>query len=125
MNALSHRDYQKLGAVYVKHYPDKIVIENSGGFLDRITEKNTITHPYAHRNKLIAEILQRLKHVQRTGKGVNIIFRETESMGKPYPVYRVFYDTVQLKIASATEYVDFVKFIDKEQNEKQIFRSLS
>ncbi len=32
-------------------------------------------------------------------------------MGKPYPVYRVFNDAVQLTIASATEYVDFVKFI--------------
>lgn len=125
LNALSHRDYQQLGAVYVKHYPDKIVIENPGGFLDGITEKNIITHPSAPRNKLIAETLQRLKYVQRTGQGVDIIFREMVSMGKPYPVYRVFNDAVQLTIASATEYIDFVKFIVKEQDTKQIFLSLS
>ena len=47
------------------------------------------------------------------------------SMGKPYPVYRVFNDAVQLTIASATEYADFVKFIVKEQDTKQIFLSLS
>ena len=70
LNALSHRDYQQLGAVYVKHYPDKIVIENPGGFLDGITENNIITHPSVPRNKLIAETLQRLKYVQRTGQGV-------------------------------------------------------
>lgn len=125
LNALSHRDYQQLGAVYVKHYPDKIVIENPGGFLDGITEKNIITHPSVPRNKLIAETLQRLKYVQRTGQGVDIIFREMVSMGKPYPVYRVFNDAVQLTIASATEYVDFVKFIVNEQDTKQIFLSLS
>jgi len=125
LNAVVHRDYQQLGAVYVKHYPDKIVIENPGGFLDGITEKNIITHPSVPRNKLIAETLQRLKYVQRTGQGVDIIFREMVSMGKPYPIYRVFNDAVQLTIASATEYVDFVKFIVNEQDTKQIFLSLS
>ncbi len=125
LNALSHRDYQQLGAVYVKHYPDKIVIENPGGFLDGITEKNIITHPSAPRNKLIAETLQRLKYVQRTGQGVDIIFREMVTMGKPYPVYRVFNDAVQLTIFSATEDINFVKFIVNEQDQKQIFFSLA
>lgn len=111
--------------VYVKHYPDKIVIENPGGFLDGITEKNIITHPSVPRNKLIAETLQRLKYVQRTGQGVDIIYREMVSMGKPYPVYRLFNDAVQLTIASATENVEFVKFIIKEQDTKQISLSLS
>ena len=125
LNALSHRDYQQLGAVYVKHYPDKIVIENPGGFLEGITEKNIITHPSVPRNKLIAETLQRLKYVQRTGQGVDIIFREMVSMGKPYPIYRVFNDAVQLTIDSAIEHIDFVKFIVKEQDTKQIFLSLA
>ena len=125
LNALSHRDYQQLGAVYVKHYPDKIVIENPGGFLEGITEKNIITHPSVPRNKLIAETLQRLKYVQRTGQGVDIIFKEMISMGKPYPKYRVFNDAVQLTLASSTEDIEFVKFIVKEQDREQIFLSLS
>ena len=45
LNALAHRDYQNQAAVYVKHYPDKIVIENPGGFPEGITEHNIITHP--------------------------------------------------------------------------------
>lgn len=125
LNALSHRDYQQMGAVYVKHYPDKVVIENPGGFLEGITEKNIITHPSMPRNKLIAETLQRLKYVQRTGQGVDIIFKEMISMGKPFPKYRVFNDAVQLTIASATEDIEFVKFIVKEQDTKQIFLSLA
>ena len=125
LNALSHRDYQQLGAVYVKHYPDKIVIENPGGFLEGITEKNIITHPSVPRNKLIAETLQRLKYVQRTGQGVDIIFKEMIFMGKPYPEYRVFNEAVRLTLSSATEDIEFVKFIVKEQDTEQIFLSLS
>lgn len=116
LNALSHRDYQSQGAVYVKHYPDKIVIENPGAFLDGITENNIITHPSVPRNKLIAETLQHLKYVQRTGQGVDIIFREMISSGKPFPEYKSYNDAVSLTIYSAIDDMDFVKFIANEEN---------
>lgn len=125
LNALAHRDYQSMGAVYVKHYPDKIVIENPGGFLDGITADNIITHPSAPRNKLIAETLQHLKYVQRTGQGVDIIFREMISMGKPYPEYHVFSDAVSLTLRSAIEDMSFVKFIVEEQDKNQYILSLA
>ena len=116
LNALSHRDYQSQGAVYVKHYPDKIVIENPGAFLNGITENNIITHPSVPRNKLIAETLQHLKYVQRTGQGVDIIFREMISSGKPFPEYKSYNDAVSLTIYSAIDDIDFVKFIANEEN---------
>ena len=116
LNALSHRDDQSQGAVYVKQYPDKIVIENPGAFLDGITENNIITHPSVPRNKLIAETLQHLKYVQRTGQGVDIIFREMISSGKPFPEYKSYNDAVSLTIYSAIDDIDFVKFIANEEN---------
>ncbi len=119
LNALSHRDYQNIGAVYVKHYPDRIVIENPGAFPEGVTEKNIITHPSTPRNKLIAETLQRLKYVQRTGQGVDIIFREMISSGKPYPQYHAYNEAVTLTIFSAIDDVNFVKFIASEQNKLQ------
>ena len=115
LNALSHRDYQSNAAVYVKQYPDRIVIENPGGFLDGITENNIITHPSVPRNKLIAETLQNLKYVQRTGQGVDIIFKEMISMGKPYPKYKSFNDAVSLTIFSAIDHTEFIKFITEVQ----------
>ena len=116
LNAMSHRDYQSNAAVYVKQYPDRIVIENPGGFLDGITENNIITHPSVPRNKLIAETLQNLKYVQRTGQGVDIIFKDMVSMGKPYPRYRSFNDAVSLTIFSAIDNKKFVKFITEVQD---------
>ena len=125
LNALAHRDYQNQAAVYVKHYPDKIVIENPGGFPEGITEHNIITHPSVPRNKLIAETLQRLKYVHRTGQGVDIIFRDMVSSGKPYPEYRAYNDAVSLSIYSAIDDVEFVKFVAREQNLRQRNFSLS
>lgn len=125
LNALAHRDYQNSGAVYVKHYPDKVVIENPGRFLDGITAKNIITHSSVPRNKLIAETLQRLKYVQRTGQGVDIIFKEMVSMGKPYPEYRSYNDAVSLTIYSSIDDMDFVKFIVREQEKQQHIMSLA
>lgn len=124
LNALSHRDYENSGSIYVKHYPDKIVIENPGGLLDGITERNIITHPSVPRNKLIAETLQRLKYVQRSGQGVDIIFREMVSMGKPYPEYYVFSDAVRLTLKSTIEDLSFVKFVVREQEKSQSIFSL-
>ena len=108
--------YQSDAAVYVKQYPDRIVIENPGGFLDGITENNIITHPSVPRNKLIAETLQNLKYVQRTGQGVDIIFKDMVSMGKPYPRYRAYNAAVSLTIFSSIDNTEFVKFITEVQD---------
>ena len=125
LNALSHRDYQSNAAVYVKQYPDRIVIENPGGFLDGITENNIITHPSVPRNKLIAETLQNLKYVQRTGQGVDIIFKDMVSMGKPYPKYESYNDAVSLTIFSAIDNTEFVKFITEVQDKNSRIMPLS
>lgn len=119
LNALTHRDYQNQGSVYVKHYPDKVVIENPGSFPEGITQNNIITHPSVPRNKLIAETLQRLKYVQRTGQGVDIIYRDMVSSGKPYPEYRSYSDAVSLTMYSGIDDIEFVKFIAEEQNSRQ------
>ena len=109
LNALAHRDYQNQGSVYVKHYPDKVVIENPGGFPEGITQNNIITHPSVSRNKLIAETLQRLKYVQRTGQGVDISYS----------------DAVSLTMYSGIDDIEFVKFIAEEQNSRQWNSSLA
>lgn len=125
LNALAHRDYESLGSVYIKHYPDKIVIESPGGFIGGITEDNIITHPSVPRNKRIAETLQRLKYVQRTGQGVDIIYKDMVSSGKPFPEFHVYSDAVSLTLYSSIDDLEFVKFIVKEQDSKQKSLALS
>lgn len=125
LNAISHRDYTSNGAIYVKHYSDRLIIENPGSFPEGIDEKNIITHPSIPRNKLIAETLQKLKYVQRSGQGVDIIFRDMISLGKPIPKYHLFGDAVSLVLRSTLEDEGFVKFVIQEQDKNsQLFGTL-
>ena len=57
-----------------------------------------------------------MKYVQRTGQGVDIIFKDMVSMGKPYPKYRSFKEAVFLTIFSAIDNTKFVKFITEIQD---------
>ncbi len=125
LNAICHRDYKSNGAIYVKHYSNKIVIENPGGFPEGINENNIITHPSIPRNKLIAETLQKLKYVQRSGQGVDIIFRDMIFFGKPLPTYSTYSEAVTLTLKSNLEDQNFTKFLMEEQDKKQIIFSTS
>lgn len=119
LNAISHRDYTSNGAIYVKHYHDRLVIENPGGFPQGITTENIITHPSVPRNKLVAENLQQFKYVQRAGQGVDIIFRDMLALGKHMPIYTVYSDAVRLTLRNTLEDKEFVRFILEEQETKQ------
>ena len=110
LNALAHRSYEDMAPVYVKHYPTKIVIENPGGFPGDINESNIITHQSIPRNKLIAMTLQRLKYVQRSGQGVDIMFQSMLTEGKSYPEYASTPNSVRLTICSTMENQNFVRF---------------
>lgn len=125
LNAICHRDYKSNGAIYIKHYSDKIIIENPGGFPEGINENNIITHPSIPRNKLIAEIFQKLKYVQRSGQGVDIIFRDMIFFGKPMPIYSTYSEAVTLTLKSNLEDENFTRFLIEEQEKKQIIFNTS
>lgn len=66
-----------------------------------------------------------MKYVQRTGQGVDIIYKDMVSMGKPYPRYRSFNDAVSLTIFSAIDNTEFVKFITEVQDKNSKIMSLA
>ena len=116
LNALTHRSYDSPAPIYIRHYPGKIVIENPGGFPDDITVNNIITHQSFPRNRLIALTLQRLKYVQRSGQGVDIMFRSMLIDGKPYPEYSAAPESIRLTLYSTIENKGCVKFVAEEQD---------
>ena len=63
--------------------------------------------------------------MQRTGQGVDIIFKDMVSMGKPYPKYRSFNDAVSLRIFSAIDNTEFVKFITEIQDKNSKIMTLA
>lgn len=117
LNAISHRDYENTSSIIVKFYPNEIILENPGAFPTGVDSRNIITHPSSPRNKLIAETLQKLKYVQRSGQGVDIIFKDMLSLGKSAPEYNLYADAVGLTLRSNLEDIEFLKFITKEQED--------
>lgn len=110
LNAMTHRDYENTSSIIIKFYPTEIVIENPGSFPEGINEQNIISHPSTPRNKLIAEIFQKLKYVQRSGQGVDIIFKDMLSLGKSAPDYTLYNNAVKLILRSGLEDVEFFKY---------------
>lgn len=115
LNAMTHRDYNNTAPIIIKFFPTEIVIENPGSFPEGIDNNNIISHPSTPRNKLIAEVFQKLKYVQRSGQGVDIIFKDMLALGKSAPYYELYQEAVQLTLYSNLEDADFLKFITKEE----------
>src|SRR5699024_1966608 len=61
------------------------------------------------------------KYVQRSGQGVDIIFKDMLSLGKSAPVYNLFSEAVSLTLSSNLEDIDFLKFITREEEKNGEF----
>lgn len=121
LNAMTHRDYENQSSIIIKFYPEEIHIENPGAFPEGVNSNNIISHQSTPRNKLIAETFQKLKYVQRSGQGVDIIFKDMLALGKSAPDYTLFSNSVQLILRSAMEDIEFLKFITKEEEKHSTF----
>jgi len=123
LNALVHRDYEKPGPVYLRHFPDRIEIANPGGFYGGVTTDNVLGHEPVTRNRLLAEVLQRIRLVERAGMGVKRMYHIMLSYGKEPPGYEAAPDFVRVILRSgrteAGTSVDetFARFVAGEQKD--------
>lgn len=86
-NALVHRDYAVNGQVRVILEARTLSISNPGGFPEGITVENLLTAPPRARNPLITDAFKRAGLVERTGRGINRVFRNQLALGRPQPDY--------------------------------------
>ena len=84
LNAVSHRNYQLAGNIFVRQYSRRIVIENPGGFPAGITIDNILDKQSA-RNNRIASIFQLCGLVERAGQGMNLMYELAVREAKPLP----------------------------------------
>ena len=87
LNAVSHRNYQLSGSVFVRQYPDRLVIESPGGFPAGVTLDN-ILNRQSPRNRHIAEMLALCGLVERSGQGMNLIYELSIKEAKALPDFR-------------------------------------
>jgi ATP-dependent DNA helicase RecG len=86
-NALIHRDYHRLGAVHVRLEDDALVVSNPGGLVDGVTLANLLTTEPRPRNRALADAMKRIGVVERSGRGVDTIYRGMLKFGRPAPDY--------------------------------------
>lgn len=87
LNAVSHRNYQLGGSVFVRQYRDRLAIESPGGFPNGVTLENILDRQ-SPRNRRIAEILALCGLVERSGQGMNLIYELSIMEAKPLPDFK-------------------------------------
>lgn len=117
-NAVAHRDYTFPSEIVIKQYPQKIVVVSGGGFPKGVDKEHLIETPSTPRNRLLADILAKTGLVERSGQGIDKIFRETLSEGKPTPDYSRSTDfCVELHLSAVVENKAFALFIKAVQQD--------
>jgi len=86
-NALIHRDYSRLGAVHVQLRDDHVRVSNPGGFVEGVGPDNLLVTEPRPRNPRLADAFKRVGLVERTGRGVETIYRGQLRNGRRPPDY--------------------------------------
>lgn len=115
-NAVTHRDYALRGAVHVRLTGDTLTISNPGGFVEGVTLNNLLVTEPRPRNPALADALKRIGLVERTGRGVDLIYRGLLRYGRHVPDFSTSDShsvVLSLSLAAADE--PFLKAILEEE----------
>lgn len=113
LNAISHRDYQRAGSVFVRQFPRRLEIVSPGGFPAGITPENVL-YRQEPRNRRIAEALARCRLVERSGQGMDRIFERLVRNSQPRPDFSgTDAYQVSLTLHGEIQNPEFVQFLDK------------
>lgn len=99
LNAMMHRSFQIGGDIFIRQFPDEIIISNSGGFPYGVNLSNILTVNSSPRSRLLTEVVEKTGLIERSGQGVDIMFRNCLMEGKTLPDYSASDDyQVQLSL---------------------------
>jgi len=114
-NAVLHRDFSRMDAVYIQLHPDHLLITNPGGFPEGITLQNILVHEPKPRNPRLAEAFKRIGLVEQTGRGVDRIFFGQLRYGRPAPDYaRSDSSGVRVVLRGGEASLEFAAFVFEE-----------
>lgn len=115
-NALVHRDYHRLGAMHVRLNDDSLTISNPGGLVEGVTLDNLLTTEPRPRNPSLADAMKRIGLVERSGRGVDKIYRGMLRFGRPEPDYsRTDGNSVVLQLATVDADELFLQLVVEQE----------
>lgn len=125
-NAIAHRDYKINSEIVIKQYSQRLVVINAGGFPRGVNLENLLCVPSTPRNRLLADVLSKTGIVERSGQGVDKIFRNTIAEGKQIPDYSASDDYhVELSLSAIIKNRALALFIEAEQSQLPEDKKLS
>ncbi len=115
-NALIHRDYHRLGAVHVRLENEALVVSNPGGLVDGVTLANLLTTEPRPRNRTLADAMKRIGVVERSGRGVDKIYRGLLKFGRPAPDYSLTdMNSVVVRLPTAAADLEFRRMVVEQE----------
>ncbi|QYX30096.1 RNA-binding domain-containing protein [Sphaerospermopsis torques-reginae] len=119
-NALTHRDYNRMGAVHIQIHDDSLIIRNPGGFVEGIRLDSLLISGPLPRNPLLADIFKRIGLVERTGRGIGLIYSGQLRTGHQLPDYSATTNiNVAVRLPGGDADLEFVKIILAEEKRQQ------
>ncbi len=116
VNALVHRDYFRTGTVQVQLNNNEMIISSPGGFPEGVSIDNILTVAPTPRNRVLAEAAKRIGLAERTGRGVDKIYRAMLRSGHEMPDYSDSNNTgVVLRLSSAEMDEKFIRMLINEE----------
>jgi ATP-dependent DNA helicase RecG len=116
VNAITHRDYTRLGAIHVRWDGEGLTVSNPGGFVEGVTLDKLLVVEPKPRNPLLADAMKRIGLTERTGRGVDLIYEGMLRYGRPEPDYsRSDATTVVVRLSSTEADLPFVRLILEEE----------
>ncbi len=122
INAMTHRDYLRLGAIHFQWYDDKIRVSNPGGFLVGTRLDGLIGINPRSRNLLLANVFKRAGIVEKRGHGIDMIFKDHVHIGRAVPSYAKSTDhSVILEFPGGEPNLNFVQVIAEKEHSGRKF----
>jgi ATP-dependent DNA helicase RecG len=112
LNAVAHRNYGLPGNVVLRHFADRLEVMSPGGFPAGVSPAN-ILRQVVSRNRLLAEVLQRVGYVERAGYGVDMMYEQMLRLGKEPPWFIPDELSVRVVIRDSTFDEPFVGFVQQ------------
>ena len=118
LNAVSHRDYRDGGSIWIRQSSRLLEIESPGGFPEGITPDN-VRERQKPRNRRIAEALARCGLVERSGQGMDLMFRQSIRQGKALPdPFKSDAHRVLLRLPGEVGDPRFLRFLEQVGDEQ-------
>ncbi len=115
INAVAHRHYTLPGDIVIRQTSVSLEIENPGGFPEGIDPDSVIQHAPVHRNRLLCELLDRVRVMERSGLGVDRIFEDQLKFGKVPPTYEADRNSVRLRLDAREFDESFARMVFNEE----------